>query len=334
MPRRRVLPLLGAAALAVAIGSCGDGAPTGPPGPTNLTAAAASITAADVFQRVALLADDSMLGRWTPSPQLEEAAAYVESEFRRLGLHGALSGGAFQQRFPADAGSAPTVIGVLDGDDPALRGEFVLIVAHMDHLGVEPGAVGDSIYNGADDNASGTAGVLELAEAFAGLNARPPRSIVFIAFGGEERGLWGSSYYVANPPLPLAQTVALINLDMISRNQPHRVSVATDRADLSDVVNAALAAHPELDLQVQFIPDPGRSDHAPFARQGVPTLLFHAGLHEDYHQVSDSADLIDPAKAARVVQLAFHVALEIARRPGRPTARVGGTSAAGAGAAP
>jgi Zn-dependent M28 family amino/carboxypeptidase len=307
--RRRAL--LAAVALVAATARCGDG-PTAPG-----AGAAGSITAADIRHRVGLLADDSMRGRWTPSPELEKVAAYIAGEFARLGLRGAGPAGDMVWRYPVVGGSAPNVIGVLDGGDSGLAGEVVLVVAHMDHKGVDVPVNGDSIYNGADDNASGTAGMLEIAEAFAELS--PRRTIAFIAFSGEERGLWGSTNYVGDPAIPLAQTAAVINLDMISRNDPGSVGVTgLDSSSLGGVFAEVARAHRELGLAALPFVDVGRSDHQPFAQRAVPYLLFFAGLHQDYHRPSDTVDRINSDKAARVARLAFYSALEIANQATRP----------------
>lgn len=315
---RRTLALLGAVALAAASTRCAD-APTGPN-----TAAAGSITASDVVHRVGVLADDSMRGRWTPSPELEEVAAYIAGEFARAGLRGSAPDGGYVLRYPAGGTTAPNVIGILDGGDSLLHAEYVLVVAHMDHIGAGPGsgctAQGpDSICNGADDNASGAAGVLEIAEAFAQLDPHPRRSVAFVAFSGEERGLWGSSAYVADPAIPLQQTAAVINLDMISRNDPGTVGVTgLDSSSLGQLFDGVALAHGELGLRPLPFTDIGRSDHAPFAELAVPYLVFFAGLHQDYHRPSDTVARINPDKAARVARLAFYTALHIANEAARP----------------
>jgi len=320
---RRTSALLGAVALAAASTRCGD-APTAPN-----AAAAGSITAADMLHRVAVLADDSMRGRWTPSPELEATAAYIAGEFARAGLRGGAPDGGFALRYPAGATTAPNVIGILDGGDPLLRAEYVLVVAHMDHVGADAGSGctaqgADSICNGADDNASGTAGVLEIAEAYARLDARPRRSVAFIAFSGEERGLWGSQNYVAQPAIPLQQTAAVINLDMISRNDPGAVLVTgLDSSSLGQLFRDVARAHGELSLATTPFTDIGGSDHVPFAEQAVPYLFLFAGLHQDYHRPSDSADRINPDKAARVARLAFYVALAVANADARPVWHAG-----------
>jgi len=225
---------------------------------------------------------------------------------------------------------APNVAGVLEGSDPALRNEYVVFSAHMDHVGVAgPGSGcrarnGDSICNGADDDASGTAGVLSLAEAFAALEEPPRRSLIFLTVSGEERGLWGSEYFTEHPPVPIEQLVADINLDMIGRNWSDTiVAIGRTQSDLGATLDRVSAAHPELRMtavddlwpQQRFY---YRSDHYNFARQGVPILFFFNGEHEDYHQPSDHPDKIDAEKASRIVKLLFWLGLEVANTEQRP----------------
>ncbi len=232
--------------------------------------------------------------------------------------------------------TAPNVIGVLEGSDPTLRAEYVFFTAHMDHVGAAGMGNGcraqgaDSVCNGADDDASGTAGVVELAEAFATLTPRPRRSLVFMTVSGEERGLWGSQHYSDHPTLPLENTVADLNLDMIGRlynNQPgwrDTISViGKEHSTLGEVANRVAREHPELHMQLVDDMWPGenfyfRSDHYNFARKGVPILFFFNGTHPDYHQASDTVDKIDAEKEARVLQMLFYIGLEVANTDERP----------------
>jgi hypothetical protein len=226
--------------------------------------------------------------------------------------------------------SAPNVIGILEGSDPRLRDEYVFFTGHMDHTGVAGGGVGctavgaDSICNGADDDASGTIGVVELAEAFATLNPRPRRSLAFMAVSGEERGMWGSRYYADHPVVPLAQTVADLNMDMIARNWRDTISViGKEHSTLGEVANSVARQHPELNMRLvdDLWPNENfyqRSDHINFARNGVPILFFFNGPHPDYHRPTDSVDRIDAEKAARIVRMVFYIGLEVANATQRP----------------
>ena len=314
-----------------------------------------------LVEHIGVIADDSMLGRATPSRGLELTAAYIAARFRRLGLTPGGDSGSFLQRYeipgppagsrasargrsgaPAiavslstgggappspgtafDSSSAPNVVGILEGTDPALKREFVVFSAHMDHVGVNAANARDSIWNGADDDASGTAGVLALAEAFARAPTR--RSIIFLTVSGEERGLWGSEWFAKHPPVRIGQLVANLNLDMIGRNWKDTiVAIGKEHSDLGATLHRVNAAHPE--LRMNAIDDPwpqenfyGRSDHYNFARRGVPVLFFFNGTHADYHQPGDSPDKIDAEKAARVVKLIYYVGQDIGNTIERPT---------------
>lgn len=221
--------------------------------------------------------------------------------------------------------SAPNTIGILEGTDPTLRNEYVVFSAHMDHIGIRsaPGQA-DSINNGADDDASGTVGVIELAEAFSRPGARPKRSLLFITVSGEEKGLWGSSWFSEHPTVPLGQIVANINLDMIGRNWTDTiVAIGKEHSDLGATLNRVNATHPE--LRMTAIDDKWpeerfyfRSDHYNFARKGIPILFFFNGVHEDYHRVSDSPDKIDAEKESRIVKLLFYLGQDVANATARP----------------
>ena len=226
---------------------------------------------------------------------------------------------------------APNVVGILEGTDPVLKNEYLVYSAHMDHVGTagQPGAscrgVGaDSICNGADDDASGTAAVLELAEAYATTGARPKRSVIFLTVSGEEHGLWGSEWFVNHPPVPLPQIVANLNADMIGRNWADTiVAIGKEHSDLGATLKRVNSAHPELNMVAidDRWPDQnfyGRSDHYNFARKGVPILFFFNGVHADYHRPSDSVEKIDAEKEARIVKLLFYVGRDVANAAKRP----------------
>jgi len=229
-----------------------------------------------------------------------------------------------------DRASAPNVVGILEGGDATLKKEYVFFTAHMDHIGT-PGSGegctargGDSICNGADDDGSGTAAVLELAQAFATARVRPKRSLVFMTVSGEERGLWGSEYFAEHPTVPLASVIADLNSDMVGRNWKDTMAViGREHSNLGTLLDSVAAAHPELKMRPvgDLWPQEGlffRSDHYNFAKKGVPILFFTSGLHADYHQVSDSPDKIDAEKEARFAQLVYHLGLAIANAPERP----------------
>jgi hypothetical protein len=220
--------------------------------------------------------------------------------------------------------TAPNVVGILEGSDPTLKNQYIVFSAHMDHVGVRRPVRGDSIYNGADDDASGTVGVIELAEAFAQLEPRPRRSLIFLTVSGEEKGLWGSEYFTVRPPVPIDQIVANLNADMIGRNWPDTIVViGKEQSDLGQTLARVNTAHPELNVTAidDLWPQENfyrRSDHFNFARQGVPILFFFNGTHADYHRPSDHVELIDAEKESRIVRLMFFLGLEIANAAERP----------------
>jgi len=208
------------------------------------------------------------------------------------------------------------VIGFLKGSDPVLNKEAVVIGAHYDHVGFikEHKADTDYIYNGADDNASGTSGVLALAKAFGSMPEKPKRSVLFMAFAGEEKGLLGSATYVKNPLFPLENTVAMINLDMISRNHPDSLEIIGTRQnpDLIKIIRKQNKKVNMILVESKSEHMGGGSDHQNFYNKNIPDVFFFTGLHKDYHQVSDNPDRSDPLKAARISRLAFLTAWYIA----------------------
>ncbi len=219
--------------------------------------------------------------------------------------------------------SAPNTVGILEGSDPKLKQEYLIYSAHMDHIGITPGQP-DSINNGADDDGSGTVGVVELAGAFSRPGARPRRSIVFLTVSGEEKGLWGSRYFSEHPTVPIRQVVADLNIDMIGRNWPDTiVAIGKEHSDLGSTLERVNRAHPELGMTAidDIWPEERfyfRSDHFNFARKGVPILFFFNGVHPDYHQVTDSPDKINSEKEARILRLLFYLGQEVGNAPQRP----------------
>jgi hypothetical protein len=240
---------------------------------------------------------------------------------------------------------AANVVGILEGSDPKLKGEVIVLGAHYDHLGL--GGAGSlapregEVHHGADDNASGTAGLLELARLFAADRARMRRTLVFVAFGGEEEGLIGSSHYVQQPARPLDQTVAMLNMDMIGRlrNGALNVGGVGTAAELREMVEGANMVHlPPVvvtgkDGRKGEAPAPwvklfelrlsedgfGPSDHSSFYARRVPVLFFFTGTHEDYHKPSDTADRINYEGEAKVLGLVGDIVMNLQLRDARPT---------------
>jgi len=290
-----------------------------------------TITSADVKRRIEIIADDSMGGRDTPSKGLEATARYIASEFGRLGLTPRGDAGTFIQRYPIPGErqgqtprTAPNVVGVLEGSDPVLKDEYIVLSAHMDHVGIGAPVNGDSIYNGADDDASGTAAVLELAEALSQPGARPKRSVLFLTVSGEEHGLWGSAWFSEHPAAPMSQIVADLNIDMIGRNWKDTIVViGKEHSDLGATLNRVNRAHPELGMRAidDIWPEENfyfRSDHYNFARKGVPVLFFFNGTHPDYHGPDDEPNRIDAEKESRIIRLVYLITQEVGNTAQRP----------------
>ncbi|HDL17816.1 MAG TPA: M20/M25/M40 family metallo-hydrolase, partial [Bacteroidetes bacterium] len=208
------------------------------------------------------------------------------------------------------------VVGLLEGSDPLLKEEVIIIGAHYDHLGTRNDTI---IYNGADDNASGTVGILTVAETLAENNLHPRRSILFCAWAGEEKGLFGSRYYVDSAPVfPLENTVANMNLDMIGRNDSGKVELEGlySSAELAEIINQE---NEGVGLKiVAKKSSAGRSDHASFLRKGVPAVEFFTGFHPDYHQPTDTAEKCFPEGIAQICRLVAKVSLRLAIDKKRP----------------
>jgi aminopeptidase YwaD len=259
------------------------------------------------------------------------------------------------------------VVGVVEGSDPKLKGEAVVVGAHYDHLG--RGGAGSlaaregDIHHGADDNASGVAGLLELARIFSTAAPQPRRTLIFVAFGGEEEGLIGSSYYVKNPVVPLAQTVAMLNMDMIGRMKDDKLivggvgtaaewrqliddantdlnmrvnvhGVARQAGDLPAITssNGTLIAttNPKPRFHLTLNEDGyGPSDHSSFYVKRVPVLFLWTGTHEDYHKPSDTAEKIGYYSLARVTEFARDLLRGVDASDQRPTYAVAKSDAVG-----
>ena len=283
---------------------------------------------ANIARDVGYLASDALGGRLTGTAGNDSAAAYLARRYAALGLTAPADG--YIQRFiahpPAHAGqliSLPTqnVAAIVRGRDPELRDEYVIIGAHFDHLGTSTDGALDpqtkGVRLGADDNASGTAAVLELARLFARTPAR--RSILFANFSGEEQGLLGSEYFVQHSPVSLVKMDAMLNFDMVGRLRDDRlivfgVQTATELPALLDSANDVVR------LRVFGQGDGvGPSDHSSFYLMNIPVLHFFTDVHDDYHKTSDTPDKINAGGEARVVALAERVARSIADRPSRLT---------------
>ena len=256
--------------------------------------------------------------------QLDAVAAQIDRDLQPRSR--ALAGGTvtYVEYLSRNRRTVRNVVGVLPGSDPEKSKEAVVIGAHYDHVGlggrlsVTPEITGQ-IHNGADDNASGTAAVMEMAKTAVTQRARFPRTLVFVMFAGEERGLLGSAHYTTTPPISLANTVGMVNLDMVGRANG---SVDVSGLDVSpsmeaDLRAAAGAAGEGLRIRREG-PGAGRSDDSSFIAHRVPAINFFTGFHTDYHRPGDDWDKIDTRGVSRVAALALELAARLAARTDRP----------------
>lgn len=210
-------------------------------------------------------------------------------------------------KLPAQVVEPTNVIGLLKGSDPKVADQWVVVGAHFDHLGGFHGE-GDTVFNGADDNASGTSGLLELAEAFASRSSRPRRTIAFMGFSGEEKGLLGSRALLEQEIVPADQIVFMLNLDMIGRNSEEPVAVFGDGyATMVKEVTEKANAGAEANIEFAGESYAGNSDHHPFYQKDIPVMFFFTGTHDDYHQLGDHADKLDYENMEKIGRLAFGV---------------------------
>jgi Zn-dependent M28 family amino/carboxypeptidase len=286
---------------------------------------AAAITATALLGDVSFLASDHLAGRATPSPGLDIAAEYIASRFRAAGLTPVLQGDG-----------SKNVIAVIEGSHPKLRDTYVLVTAHYDHVGLKKDCTkGDCIYNGANDNASGVASMIAMAREFAAAKPRPLRSIVVAAFYGEELGFHGAKYYVEHPHVPLAKTVAMINLEQTGRTDDERGPQIARAAltgmafsSIGRTIKTAAAAHGvsiyDPPQSAEFF---ARSDNAPFSEAGVPAHTVAVALmYPDYHGLDDEWDRLNYPNMARVTRAIYSGVRAIANSPNPPrwTTRSGG----------
>lgn len=274
---------------------------------------------------VRYLADDALQGRLAGSAGERCAGDYLASEFKRLGLKPAGESGTYFQGLPLSTvlnphfkgGTGRNVVGLLPGRDPS--GPVVIVGAHYDHLGLGGPMSGSlapddmAVHHGADDNASGTAALLEVARGLA-RGPRPAATVIFVAFTGEEEGLLGSNYYAGHPTVPLTRARAMVNMDMVGRLGSGKLLVygtgtATEWKTL-------LAQANRDSLRLEEIADGyGASDHTSFYERDVPVLHFFTNVHGDYHKPSDTWDKLDYAGIDRVAAMVQRVVREVADAP-------------------
>ena len=259
----------------------------------------------------------------TAVPELGELLSLTGEDVREP-----ISGARLEGSLPADVrvdGRPANVVAMIPGSDPELRNEYVVLSAHYDHVGVGTPMDGDSIYNGADDNGSGTVALLETARAIQGMSEAPRRSVLFVHVSGEEKGLLGASWFVDHPTVPEEAMIANINADMIGgdHHQDSLIVIGKTYSTLGPLVDRVNEGLPELNLITSddLWPEQRfffRSDQFHFMRKEIPSLFFFTGVHECYHRPCDTVERVSHDKIARVSRLLVHSVLEIANADERP----------------
>ncbi|WP_206337274.1 M28 family metallopeptidase [Tenacibaculum mesophilum] len=300
---------------------------------------AKTITAKDLGKHLFIYASDEFEGRNTGEPGQKKAVKYLKDFYVSQGIASPLSGDDHFQEVPSEYLSnnrrgmtlkdSENVVAFIKGTEKP--DEIVVISAHLDHEGVKNG----EIYNGADDDGSGTVAILEIAEAFkqaADAGKGPKRSILFLHVTGEEKGLLGSKYYTENPIFPLANTVTNLNIDMIGRvddrhkgNPNYVYLIGSDKlsTELHNISEAMNKKYTNIDLDYKYNDDNDpnrfyyRSDHYNFAKHNIPIIFYFNGTHADYHRPTDTPDKINYEMLENRTRLVFHTAWEVANRENR-----------------
>lgn len=301
---------------------------------------AATITSADLKKHLYIYAGDEMRGRMTGSDGQKMAAEYLRNFYMDHNIPAPIEANNYYQNIPAsyfkrmtEPNSSENVVAFIKGSEKP--DEIIVLSAHLDHVGVDKDG---NVFNGADDDGSGTVSMLEMAEAFQQAvedGNGPKRSILFLHVTGEEIGLYGSRYYTENPIFPLENTVVNLNTDMVGRIDPDKADnpnyvylIGSDKLsqELHDVSENVAKKYSTLELDYKYNDenDPNRfyyrSDHYNFAKNNIPVIFYFNGTHADYHKISDTPDKIEYDLMAERAKLIFHTAWEIANRDKRITA--------------
>ncbi len=287
-----------------------------------IATALGSITAGELKHHVDLLAADAMDGREAGSQGGHAAGDYLAGLLKSYHLRPAGDQDSYFQAFGA---GYRNVLGLIEGRDPALKSEFILIGAHYDHIGHGTwrnslGQVGQ-IHNGADDNASGTSGVLEVAQAFTMLTEPPRRSVLFALWDGEEKGMLGSRHWTRYPTRSLQDLKLAFNIDMIGRLRKRKLQVFGTRT-AEGLRQEICRQNTGLDFQMDFVwTTKANADHYSFFERNIPFIMLHTGLHSDYHRPSDDPETINNEGIERVSRLLFRLAWDAAEQPSLPVFR-------------
>ncbi|SEK25190.1 Peptidase family M28 [Aquimarina amphilecti] len=303
----------------------------------DVTSYAETITSGELKDYLFTFADDKFEGRDTGEPGQKKAAEFLKEQYKRMGISSPLGDDDYYQEIPESyfrggIKSSENVLAYIKGVEKP--NEIVVISAHYDHVGVDSDG---NVYNGADDDGSGTVSILEIAEAFAKAAENgqgPKRSILFLHVTGEEKGLYGSKFYTENPIFPLENTVTNLNIDMIGRiDKDHEEKdkndyiyligsdrLSTELHNISEEVNNEYTKL-NLDYTYNAKDDPNRfyyrSDHYNFAKNNIPIIFYFNGVHEDYHKPTDTPDKIEYELMTKRAQLVFYTAWEVANREKR-----------------
>lgn len=290
-----------------------------------------SITDGELSEMLYYLASDDLEGRLSGYAGNETAAQYIADEFENYGLEQGMTD-SYLQPFDFNyydwwsgttiSGTTSNIIGYLPGNDPELKDEIIVIGGHMDHIGYNYSSTGNqsNICNGADDNASGTVSVLELAEAFSLLKNHIKRTLVFICFSGEELGLFGSTHYVENPIFPIEDHVYMANMDMVGwlKEQNTIWAFGGNTSNTADNIIDTL----DNNYSFNFSTDKGeywaQSDHKPFYDANIPAVFFHTGGDSPYHEPEDDADLIDYTGLDSFTEFVFEYIWELDQLDEKP----------------
>lgn len=276
--------------------------------------AAASITTSEVKSHVEVLADDTFEGREAGSRGNRAAGLYIIEALKKYGILPGAEGTSYYQTGP----QSNSILGFVPGRDPELKHEVIVVGAHYDHVGY--GTARNSygplgyIHNGADDNASGVSALMEVADALSRLPEKPRRSILLAFWDGEEKGLWGSKYWVENPTVPLKHVRAAINIDMVGRLRGNDLTVYGVRT--APGLRRLVAEGNEGPMTLDFDWDiKGDSDHYSFYSANIPIVMLHTGLHGDYHRPSDDVEKINNEGIKDISQLLFNLTVGLAEAP-------------------
>lgn len=307
--------------------------PAAPKAPALSSEKARAVVTTDLLRKHATyLASDDLEGRCAGYPGCDKAADYIAESFKKSGLKPAGDNGTYFQKFRLVGKDTKNVIGLIEGSDPALKNEYIVVGAHYDHVGTADqrdfGRMGgkgdDTIWNGADDNGSGTTCVLGLAQAFGEGGLSTKRTIVFMCFSGEEAGLVGSRFYTRNPlGGSIDKTVFMLNLDMVGRNptkpiEIHGVGSAENGVIRKAVERAIQASGLKAKLNDAVTLMGGDSDHSSFAEKRVPFTFFFSGFHADYHRPSDHPDRLAYDNMVKVALTSMDILLEMGNLEERP----------------